>query len=334
MSGVPPTVSVVMVVHNGGRFLRPAVDSVLRSMAVSLELVLIDNASTDQAVDALPADARLKIVRRPTNLGIPAGTNEGMCHVRGDFVAIVDQDDRVYPARFARQLAWLQAHADCVGVASRTVLIDEHDRRIGGDFTLHGPMEHREFTRFSPAACFGSHLWRREVIDLFPRRAEFPFSSDFDFVARVNDTRRVAALPEELFEYRVHPDQTTRRRRHEQVAAEIAIRLLTAQRRRGEAEAGPRVQEWLNDSLRLADVPAVYRAGLRVCRDFAEPELAVYHARRLLGVSRTAVDMRAAVATTVWALRIGSHRSRPRLARLFLRGPLRTFHLNPWPHYA
>ena len=176
MNATAPTVSVVMTVHNAGRFLAPAVGSVLAQGWRDLELVLLDNASTDGALDALRTaerDPRLRVFHEEKNLGIAAGTNRALAHARGRFVAVMDQDDLALPAKLTRQVAWLEAHGEAGGVAARTALIDEAGKEIGGDFTLHEPAEYRAFTAFSQAANFGSHLFRREVLEAFPRREEF-----------------------------------------------------------------------------------------------------------------------------------------------------------------
>lgn len=318
-----------MVVHNGGPFLRPAVESVLASNLVPVELVLIDNASTDGAVAALPTDARLRLVGWGENDGIPAGTNEGVRRATAPFLAIMDQDDWTHPERLARQVEWLNEHPSYGGIACRTTLIDAADRRIGGDFTLHRPAEHRAFTRFSQAACFGSHLWRRENVARFPRQVLFPFSSDFDFVARVNEQTEVGALPQELFSYRIHAAQTTKRRRHEQMAAECAIRLLTAVRRAGRAEPWDAVRSWLPEAVRQPDAAGIYRAALALCRAQGETLLAAYHARRLLARSRNRKDWAAALDALRWAIQTGP--GRREVVALAARGPLRALGLRPWP---
>lgn len=328
-----PAVSVLMIVHDAGPFLAPAVRSVLDQDWRDLELVLLDNASTDGAFDALVAtehDPRLRAVRAGRNLGIPAGTNLALTHARGRWIAVMDHDDIALPARLSRQIAWLDAHPRAGGVASRTALIDASGAEIGGDFTLHEPDEYRAFTAFSQAANFGSHLFRREVLEALPRRDEFLFSSDFDFIARVVERWPVAALPEVLFQYRVHARQTTRVWRAQQLAAEGVIRIFTALRRSGRCEPAGVAAEWQSGFLAAGDAAAIHRACAGRCLELQLPVLAAYQARRSVGAAPTAANMTSGLRLCAGAMR-RDFRLAAHCARLFFTGPLRTYRLRPWP---
>ena len=103
-------VSVVMPVRNGGSYLRVAVDSILSQSHADLELILIDDHSTDGAVAALEgSDARLRIVRN-RGRGLVDACNTGLARARGAFVARMDADDISLPERFQRQLEYLDAN--------------------------------------------------------------------------------------------------------------------------------------------------------------------------------------------------------------------------------
>lgn len=318
-----PAVSVLMTVHNAGRFLAAAVRSVLAQTRPDFELLILDNASTDGAVATLAAegpDPRIAVERADENLGIVTGTNRLAARARGRFVCVLDQDDELSPEKLALQVAWLEAHPVAGGVAARTELIDEDGRAIGSDFTLPDAAQYRVFTAYSQAATFGSHLFRREWLERFPRRDAFPFSSDFDFVARVAEVTEIDVRPEVLFRYRVHCAQTTRRRRPDQVADEVLIRILTARRRAGPAEPWAEVSGW-RERLAAATPGAIWLRAASLCRELGLPELAAYHARRAAGAGRPFRAL--AVACGVL--------HDPRAARLFFTGPLRTHGLHPWP---
>jgi hypothetical protein len=328
-----PEVSVLIVAHDPGRFLEPAVASVLGQTHRDLELVLLDNGSSDDAVDRLAAtigDPRFRIIREPVNLGIAAGINRAFGECGGRLVAVMDQDDVCLPGRLASQVSWLRGHAESGGIASRTRLIDDEGREIGGDFTLHQPAEHLVFTAYSQAANFGSHLFRREVLEAFPRRKEFPFSSDFDFVARVSERWSVGALPEVLFEYRVHAGQATRVHRREQIAAEGVIRILTACRRAGRAEPIERVPEWLAEFLHIGSAADVHRAIAGRCLSLGVPTLAAYHARRQVGAEPGTRSFVRGLSILRRAVRLDPANA-AYAVRLFFTGPLRTHGLAPWP---
>ena len=91
-----PAVSVLMTVHNAGRFLTPAVRSVLAQTRTDFELLILDNASTDGAVATLAAegpDPRIAVERADENLGIVAGTNRLAARARVGYETELEQDD-------------------------------------------------------------------------------------------------------------------------------------------------------------------------------------------------------------------------------------------------
>ena len=127
-----PTVSVVVRVYNAERHLREAVESVLAQTFADFELLAIDDGSNDASVAILESygDPRIRIVSQP-NGGKIAAAQRGLAEARGRYVAILDADDRSAPERFARQVAYLEAHPDVVMVGSALGIIDERGARVG-----------------------------------------------------------------------------------------------------------------------------------------------------------------------------------------------------------
>ncbi len=104
-----PIVSVVMANYNGARYIEEAVASVLRQTLGDLELLVGDDASTDDSAERVAAiasrDPRVRLIRSTANLG-PAGARNLCLHAaRGRWIAIVDNDDTIHPDRFARLVA-------------------------------------------------------------------------------------------------------------------------------------------------------------------------------------------------------------------------------------
>ena len=102
-----PLVSVVLPVRNGGRFLDQAVDSILSQTFHDLELLLIDDHSTDSAISALDrSDRRLKLIVSRGE-GVVDASNTGFELSRGEYVARMDADDVSLPDRVQSQLDYL-----------------------------------------------------------------------------------------------------------------------------------------------------------------------------------------------------------------------------------
>lgn len=108
----PATVSVVVPCYNYGRFLRAAVRSLLDQPGVNLDVLVIDDASTDEtpAVAAALAadDSRVHVVRHQTNAGHIATFNQGLAAATGEFVVKLDADDMLTPGSLQRAVALLQ----------------------------------------------------------------------------------------------------------------------------------------------------------------------------------------------------------------------------------
>jgi hypothetical protein len=126
----PPLVSVLMPTYNRARFVIEAVRSVLDQSYEALELVVVDDGSTDETRDVLAAvhDARLRMVATP-HRGIGAALNAGLAIASGDFVARLDSDDIWSRTMLADQLSALTARPDVDVVYARSEVIDERGDR-------------------------------------------------------------------------------------------------------------------------------------------------------------------------------------------------------------
>ena len=105
-----PCVSVVIAAYNYGRFLAEAIESVQRQTITDLEIIVIDDGSTDETPEVLAAisDPRLR-VRRIQNGGESVARNTGLEMARGEFIAFLDADDRWLPTKLERQTAMMKS---------------------------------------------------------------------------------------------------------------------------------------------------------------------------------------------------------------------------------
>src|SRR5665213_569005 len=107
-----PKVTILMPVRNGDRWLCEAVASVLSQTLSDLELLVVDDGSTDTTPqilnDLARRDDRICIIRQEA-LGLVAALNRGIDRARAPFLARLDADDRAVPERLERQVNFLQA---------------------------------------------------------------------------------------------------------------------------------------------------------------------------------------------------------------------------------
>ncbi len=110
---VPPLVSVLMTAHNVAAYVEQAVVSVLRQSHTRLELLVVDDASTDGTYATLQrladADPRLRLLRLNTNLGTYFAKNCAVQHAQGEYVFFQDADDISHPQRLRLLLPYLQS---------------------------------------------------------------------------------------------------------------------------------------------------------------------------------------------------------------------------------
>lgn len=204
-----------MSVHNGAPYLASAVESVLLERASDLELVVVDDGSTDASLKILEQvaarDSRLRIVRRP-HCGLTASLNAALAAARGELTARLDADDLALPGRFAAQRTFMDAHPDVALVGSNAVLIDSEGRQIG--HTNLGSLEHDLCVeRLETMAAFIPHsswMVRGDAMralggyDEFYRKAQ-----DYDFMLRLSEGHRLACLGECTVALRKTPSSAT-----------------------------------------------------------------------------------------------------------------------------
>lgn len=102
----PPQISIIMPVHNMAGYVEAAVHSVLEQIGVNLELIAVDDASSDDSIERLRKirDPRLQVTALDHNQGVAKTRNIALAQARGEWVQFLDPDDRLDPGKLAAQL--------------------------------------------------------------------------------------------------------------------------------------------------------------------------------------------------------------------------------------
>ena len=132
-----PLISVLMPVRDGGVDLATAVDSILGQTLTDIELVIVDDGSTDGALDVLQdyGDPRLKLFSNPGR-GIVSALNFAASRAKGRYFARMDADDIAMPLRLERQLELLE-HDSSIGIVGAEVEIFAGDGDVGEGYRLY-----------------------------------------------------------------------------------------------------------------------------------------------------------------------------------------------------
>jgi GT2 family glycosyltransferase len=212
-----PRVSVVVPTFNSAPFVRATIESILEQTFDDLELVVVDDGSsdgTDRIVEGYLGDERVRLLRQ-ANLGHlvrwELSNNRLWALTRGELVARLDGDDVAAPDRLARQVAAIDADRRVGLVHTAGVRIDEHGRPQGPLFGLPAPYDTRTQLRTLLAANVVAHptvLVRRALLARVEAYAG-GWASDYDLWLRLARATRFRFLPEPLVAYRVHGGGTS-----------------------------------------------------------------------------------------------------------------------------
>ena len=208
-SGDAPRLSVLMATYNCARFLGQAVESLLRQTFKDFELVIIDDASTDETPSLLRAfqqqDCRVRWERNEHNRRLGPSLNRGLRLCRAPLVARADADDVFYPQRLEKQVSFMDAHPGIGVLSAVEEIMDEQERFLRYKPTLTEDDEIRFFHMFTHTMSHTAVMYRKELVTRVGGYDE-SFATgpeDYDLFARLFLVTRFANLPEALVRYRV-----------------------------------------------------------------------------------------------------------------------------------
>jgi glycosyltransferase involved in cell wall biosynthesis len=202
-----PLVSIIITTYNRASLVVKAVDSVLQQTFTDYELIVVDDASTDNTATLLQSRYGNAIVyiRQARNGGISAARNAGIAVSRGVYIAFLDDDDEWLPEKLALQTERLQADVALGMISCWSYVTDEHDAIIG------------QLQPDKAAATFNAILCRN--IDAPPSAALIKKTvftatgvfdiglsgcADWDLWIRIAQESTIDVIPVPLVKYRIH----------------------------------------------------------------------------------------------------------------------------------
>jgi glycosyltransferase involved in cell wall biosynthesis len=247
-----PEVSVVLPTWQRAHLLDDSIQSLLAEDGVALEVVVVDDGSTDDTAARVAAhpDRRVRFVRID-HAGVAAARNAGIAACRAPYVAFHDSDDRALAGRCARPVAYLRAHPEVDVVIQNGRMLPPDDaphepeapwiapgvaRRLAA-----GPFGVEAVFRWNLGQLQGMCFTRRALDAAGPLDTRLTILDDLDLVLRVTTRFRAVFLDVPAFAYRRHAGGIARRR---DVVREEAIRVadaLVARHPEALAAIGPRV---------------------------------------------------------------------------------------------
>lgn len=217
-----PKVSVIIASYNGERFVAESVRSVLDQTFRDLELIVVDDGSTDgtRAIlrELASGDPRMRLVEKE-NEGLIATLNRAISEAKGEYIARLDHDDVSLPLRIERQAAFLDAHRDYVAVGCLMRKMTEDGTIVGKVRIRHEKLRHdpggfppRQQWLYGPTPMMRAEALRK----IGGYRPQFLASEDRDLCWRLGALGPMERLPEVLVSYRFHGTNMSRLRRRTQ----------------------------------------------------------------------------------------------------------------------
>lgn len=207
-----PLVSVLIGSYNAGPYLRDSLLSVLRQTYTELEVILIDDGSTDGSVSAVSDlfDERVRVIRQP-NCGRPATLNRALELVRGEYYAINDADDISHPQRIEKLVGVMRANEGLAGVFSGYDLI-LNERRLAPRFRALPVAEcRRQIDDFTMPSHDPTGMFRMSLAGGYKYSTDLPIAAAVDYILRIGEQHPMEVLGECLYSYRIHTASITKR---------------------------------------------------------------------------------------------------------------------------
>jgi glycosyltransferase involved in cell wall biosynthesis len=208
-----------MTVYNGERFLADAVESVLRQTMPQLELIIVDDGSTDSSPRILDhyarLDERIRLIHQD-HQGVSAAANAGVHQARYELVARSDSDDRMLPHRLEKQVAFLKQNPHVDVACSHSYFINASGKRIGASSCR---IDIERGKRELKPSCFLEltqstvMMKKHAFLTVGGYRNDIHFAEDRDLWGRfVTSGYTIACQDEFLEEYRLHAGAMTMKR--------------------------------------------------------------------------------------------------------------------------
>lgn len=214
-----PVVSVVIPTHNRWSLLKEAVDSCLRQTYACLDIIIIDDGSTDETserVDLMLASSWAKAgvrYQRQDNAGASAARNHGLRLARGDYVQFLDSDDLLMPSKITSQIMVLEncdfrdaPCCHCYGLVRSKSTAGAIYQRVGAHETDARALLQRLCSRVVHVLSTPSPLWRRGYLSQHAGwREDISLGDDLEYYVRLLvGVRMIGFVDEQLFVVREH----------------------------------------------------------------------------------------------------------------------------------
>jgi glycosyltransferase involved in cell wall biosynthesis len=271
-------VSAILPTYNRAEYVAGAIETVLEQSHDDIEVVVVDDGSTDDTRERLAAyddDDRVRVRHNEGNRGISASMNRAVENADGEFVCVLNDDDRWHEEKVEKQLAAFERAGEDVGVVYTGGVVKQGEQVV----RVYRP-ERRGDIYPEVIARFGlhphsSHMLRAECFELGGFDADFPRGVDWDHCIRLARDYEFEYVEERLVERIFHTNNISQQPTHG-----VEVNRLIWEKYRDEIERYPAIERRLREKQ--------CRAHARVALERGQRRRAFAYAHRAMGYERSA----------------------------------------------
>lgn len=218
-------VTVLMTVYNGRRYIRQAVESVLKQSYSDFEFLIVDDASSDGSLEIIKAcyDQRIRIIQNSSNQGQTASLNTGLRQGQGEFIARIDADDIAFPHWLQSQVNFLENNGDVDVLSAGLVTFDEK----GLGKVIFSPSCREDILLKaiikSPINHGGALMKKAAILRIGGYNSAYKIAADYGLWANLlRQNGRITSNPDIVMAIRRHADSESERNKLTQTLREFA----------------------------------------------------------------------------------------------------------------
>lgn len=288
-----PLVSVIIPMHNSELLISNVLDSVVTQTYQNLEIIVVDDKSTDKGLDIVRTYcdkySRVRVVALTQNVGVGGARNEGIKKAQGDYIAWLDSDD-IYNIYFIETLMNIALDYNCDVVECQPIVFSndsEIDNKVKPEITDikfgDGSEIIRRFASKELQTSLWSKLFRATIFDNF----EFPIGEIYEepyfYFKKYQEFRKVAFIKNQLYFYRNTPNSIMKSFSDETIISNLRLQDFILNHIQGHCpyhqDVSNRVLCSLIVTLQRANYLNVNKETIRLVNDQIDKTLACSHSR-------------------------------------------------------
>lgn len=200
-----PLVSVIMPAYNASQYIEEAITSVLKQTYENLELIVIDDCSTDNTYELIceicKNDSRIAVYRNEKNQGVAKTRNKGFKLAQGEYVALLDSDDVWHSNKIEKQVMLaIEAKADIIYCSYG--MVDAAGKKIGNDFIVPKTTDFSKMLKKSVISCSTAML-SKEIVKTYSFNKNYYHEDYIFWLNCLENGYSAVGIEEVLADYRI-----------------------------------------------------------------------------------------------------------------------------------